>query len=170
MDTEIGYNTHMEIKDKELHRIAVTCIIYNKKGEFLVTKRSPFKKVHPNKWTVPGGGLETDDYINTPQTHGNAGWYGALQKALIREVYEEVNIKIGKANYLLDMTFIRPDGIPVLVLSYYAPYISGKVKLDEDATEYRWVTIREAKKLDLIPGMLDEIEMVDKILKKASIS
>lgn len=132
-----------------------------------MTKRSPQKKVHPNKWTVPGGGLNTDDYINRPQTHGNAGWYGAVEEALLREIKEEVNVKIGKAKYLLDLTFIRPDGIPVLVLSYYAPYIGGEVRLDEDAVEYRWVTPKEAKKLDLIAGIYEEIVEVDKQLKKA---
>lgn len=155
----------MEIRDKELHRIAITCIIYNDAGKYLLTKRSPNKKVHPNKWTVPGGGLNTDDYSSTPQTHGNAGWYGAVEKALRREVQEEVNIEIGKPHYLLDLTFIRPDGVPVLVLSYYAPYVSGEVKLDADAVEYRWATLAEAKELDLISGIYEEIEMVDVLLK-----
>jgi 8-oxo-dGTP pyrophosphatase MutT (NUDIX family) len=152
--------------DRELHRIAITTIIYDKDGKFLVTKRAPHKKVHPNKWTVPGGGLSIDDYINTPQTHGNAGWYGAVEKALQREITEEVNVKIGEPKYLLDLTFIRPDNVPVLVLSYYAPYVSGQVKLDEDTVEYRWVTLREAKELDLIAGIYEEIEEVDNILKK----
>lgn len=155
----------MEIRDKELHRIAITCIIYNDAGKYLLTKRSPNKKVHPNKWTVPGGGLNTDDYSSTPQTHGNAGWYGAVEKALRREVQEEANVEIGKPHYLLDLTFIRPDGIPVLVLSYYAPYVSGEVKLDADAVDYRWVTLAEAKELDLISGIYEEIEMVDVLLK-----
>lgn len=151
--------------DKELHRITTTCIIYDTEGRYLVTKRSPHKKVHPNKWTVPGGGLSTDDYIDTPQTHGNAGWYGAVERALLREVKEEVNVTIGKPRYLLDLTFIRPDNIPVLVLSYYAAYISGEVKLDEDAVEYKWVTLKEAKELDLISGIYEEIEEVEKALK-----
>lgn len=150
--------------DKELHRVATTCIIYNKEKKYLVTKRSPHKKVHPNKWTVPGGGLTVDDYINTPQTNGDAGWYGAVVKGLQREIAEEVSITIGDPQYLLDLTFIRPDGIPVLVLSYYAPYISGDVKLDADAVEYAWVTLAEAKKLDLISGIYDELEMVEKRL------
>ena len=156
--------------DRELHRITVTVIIYttdkNSEKKYLVTKRSPHKKVHPNKWTVPGGGLTIDDYINTPQTHGNAGWYGAVEKALQREIDEEVNVKIGEPKYLLDLTFIRPDNVPVLVLSYYAPYISGDVKLDEDSTEYAWVTLAEAKKLDLIAGIYEEIEEVAEILGK----
>ena len=41
-----------EIKDKELHRVATTCIIYNAEGKYLVTKRSPHKKAFPNKWTA----------------------------------------------------------------------------------------------------------------------
>jgi len=155
----------MEIKDKEMHRIATTCIIYNREGKYLVTKRSPRKKAFPNKWTVPGGGLNTDDYVHMPKSYGAPQWYGVIEKALIREVKEEVNIKIAKPQYLLDLTFIRPDGIPVLVLSYYAKYISGKVKLDEDAVEYRWTTLKEARKLDLIAGIYEEIDIVEKLLR-----
>ena len=155
-----------KIKDKELHRIAATCIIYNKENKYLVTKRSPHKKVQPNRWTVPGGALTTDDYVHRPTTHKDTQWYNSLEKALRREVKEEVNVKIGKITYLIDLTFIRPDGIPVLVLSYYAPYKSGNVKLDEDAVEYRWVSAKELNKVDLIPGIDEEILMVDRILKK----
>ena len=156
----------MEIKDKELHRIATTAIIYNKAGKFLITKRSLEKKAFPGKWTVPGGGLEVDDYINTQPTHKNDQWYYAIETALRREVKEEVNLEIGKPQYLLDLVFIRPDGIPVLVLSYYCPLISGEVKLDKDSIDYKWVSAEEAKSHDLIDGILEEIKMVEEILKK----
>jgi len=155
----------MEIKNRELHRIAVTAIIY-KDGKYLITKRAPHKKSFPNKWTVPGGGLEVDDYINTPvSTPTGRQWYYSIEKTLRREVSEEVNLEIEKPQYLLDLTFISPDGQPCIVLSYYAQYKSGEVKLDEDAVEYKWVTVEEAKKTDLIEGIAEEIEMVDKILK-----
>ena len=156
----------MEIKDKELHRIAITAIIYNKDGKYLITKRSPHKKAHPNRWTVPGGGINVDDYINTPQTHGNAGWYNTVEKTLRREVKEEVNVELGEVHYLLDLTFIRSDAIPVLVLSYYAEYLSGEIKYDEDTVDAQWVTLEEAKTYDLIEGIFEEIVMVDKILKR----
>lgn len=156
----------MEIADKEMHRIAATCIIYNSEGKYLVTKRSPHKKAFPNKWTVPGGGLNTDDYTSKPESHKGGGWYGAVEDCLRREMKEEVNLEIGKPQYLLDLVFFLPDGVPTLVLSYYAPYVSGEIKLDEDAVEYRWITAAEAKNLDLIPGIDEEIEQVDSILKK----
>jgi len=156
----------MDIQDRELHRIAITAIIYNDKGQYLVTKRSPTKKAFPNKWTVPGGGLEVDDYINDTPTTQAVQWYGALEKTLRREVREEVNVEIDKPLYLMDLTFIRPDNIPVLVLSYYAKYISGEVKLDDDAVDYKWATLAEAKELDMIDGIWEEIELVDKIINK----
>lgn len=153
----------MLIKNQELHRISSTAIIY-KNGKYLILKRSPNKKAFPNKWTVPGGGLETDDYINTPKTT-NDHWYFAIENSLRREIKEECNLEVGKIKYLLDIAFIRPDGQPVIILSFYCLYQSGEVKLDEDNVDYAWVSYQEAKKYDLVEGLLEEIEMVDKILK-----
>lgn len=155
----------MEIKDKELHRISITAIIYNEEGKYLITKRSPTKRAFPNKWTVPGGGLEVDDYINDKPSTAAGQWYYALERTLRREVKEETNLEIGKPKYLLDLAFIIPDGTPSVVLSYYAPYVSGEVKLDDDAVDYKWVTLEEAKDYDIIDGIWDEIRMVDEILK-----
>jgi len=155
----------MEIKDKELHRIALTAIIYNKEGKYLITKRALTKKAFPGKWTVPGGGLEVDDYINLKPTTSDGQWYGALENTLRREIKEETNLEIEKPKYLLDITFIRPDGIPVLILSYYAEYKTGEVKLDADSIDFKWATVSEVKEMDLIAGMAEEIEMVDKIIK-----
>ncbi len=155
----------MEIKDKELHRIVITAIIYNKEGKFLITKRSPHKKRFPNKWTVPGGGLTTDDYVNTPETHPGQ-WYYALSNTLKREIVEEVGLKIGKPEYLLDLTLIQGDSTPVLVLSFYAPYLGGEVKLDEDSTEFAWISAEEIPNYDLIEGIDHELELVNEILKK----
>jgi len=155
----------MEI-NKELHRIATTTLVYKPDSTYLITKRAMHKKVMPGKWTIPGGGLSMDDYINTPSsTEGAKQWYGALERSLRREIKEEVNLEIGKPELLVDLTFVRPDGIPVLVLSYFASYISGEVKLDEDATEFAWVNLEEAKKYDLIDGIWDEIRQVDEILR-----
>ena len=157
----------MEIKDKELHRIALTAIIYNDEGKYLITQRALNKKAFPGKWTVPGGGLNIDDYINTKPTTASGHWYNALENTLRREVREEVNLEVEKPQYMLDLTFIRPDGIPILVLSYYMKYKSGVVDIGHDdnhSIDYKWVTLSEAKSYDMIDGIWEEIEMVDKIL------
>ena len=50
-------------------------------------------------------------------------------------------------------------------MSYYAKYKSGDTKLDEDSIDYKWVSLSEAKDYDIIDGIWEEIEMVDKIVK-----
>jgi len=54
--------------------------------------------------------------------------------------------------------------MPVIVLSFYAPFKTGEVKLDEDNIEFAWATYEECKNYDLIDGILDEIRMTDEIL------
>ncbi len=155
-----------EIKDKELHRITTTTIIYREDFSYLIIKRGMHKKVQPGKWIYPGGGLNTDDYINTPSSSDKIWrWPRALETSLMREVDEEVGLKIGKPEFLTDITFLRPDGVPVICFSYFAPYISGEIKLDEDSTDFAWVTLEEAKNYDLIDGVWDELRQVEEILK-----
>lgn len=151
------------IKNRDLHRVVATAIIH-KGGRFLITQRSLAKKAFPGKWTVSGGGLELDDYVNTKPTSHDI-WYFALENTLRREVKEEVGLEIGKISYLLDLVLIRPDNVPVLTFSFYAPYKSGKVVINDESIDYAWVTAREAGKYDLIDGILQEIQMVDLILR-----
>ncbi len=157
-----------EVKQSNLHRIVLSAVIY-RDDTFLITKRSPTQKVHPGKWALPGGGVETEDYIDSPKSTDTA-WYGILYKTLRREVKEEVNLEIGDPQYLRDIIFIRPDNIPVLLLTYCAPYVSGEVVLEEgDATEYAWVTLEESKNYDLIPGVREDLQLADTIRKSQTI-
>ncbi len=155
----------MPEQEIHLHRITSTAIVC-KAGKYLITQRSLNKKVFPGKWHVPGGGLAVGDYKNSPKNKAGQ-WYFAVENSLRREIREEVGLEVKKLKFLLDLAFIRPDGIPVATLSYWAQYKSGKVKLDEDSIDYKWVTLAEAKKYDLIDGIWEEIEMVDKILEGA---
>jgi len=154
----------MEIKNKKLHQISSTAII-QKDGKYLILKRSLKKKSFPGKWTVPGGKLEISDYINLPKTTSDH-WYFAIDKSLRREVKEETNLDIGPLKYLCDMTFITSEGIPSVILSFYCDWKSGQVNLDEDNIDYKWVSLEEANNFDLVEGLLEEIKMVDKIIKQ----
>ncbi|OHA91295.1 MAG: hypothetical protein A2758_02420 [Candidatus Zambryskibacteria bacterium RIFCSPHIGHO2_01_FULL_49_18] len=171
----------LEIKDKELHRITTTTLVYKSNPvqsddhgasfTYLITRRALHKKSHPGLWTIPGGGLTVDDYINTPRSeHGPNLWYNVLDKSLRREIKEETGLDIGAPKILIDMTFLRPDGIPVFCFSCYAPYVGGEVDIsldpEGDTIDFAWVTFEEAKKYDLIGGILDEIRQVDEILRK----
>src|SRR3989344_3568556 len=113
-----------------LHEIVITAIVV-KDGKYLVTRRSPNKKRFPGMWTVPGGKLETSDYINLPKETENY-WYNVLEKTLRSEVREEVGIEIENIEYVTSLATIHADGSPSLVISCMADYVSGDIKLQEE--------------------------------------
>ncbi len=156
----------MAVSPRELHRVVPSVIIYNFERKYLLAKRSDKLPVFPGLWHVPGGGLSMDDYDHLPPTTPNhKQWYNVIEEGLRREVREEVGIEIGKPEYLLDVAFIRPDGIPVIVLTYFAPFATGEIVHTEESVETAWVTLKEAKNYKMIDGIWHEIEMVDNILK-----
>jgi len=154
----------VELNPDKAHYIVATVIIV-KEGKYLITKRADWEKAFPSKWTVPGGKLAKKDYLERkPDT--NAGqWYNILETLAEREVFEETALKIKNIKYLANLTFIRPDGIPTIVISLYADYESGQVVLPIDLTDFKWVSLDELKNYDLIDGIYEEIEMLDKHLK-----
>ena len=96
-------------------------------------------------------------------------WYNIFENLIKREVMEEVGLEIKKLKYLTSLAFIRPDGVPTVVASFFADYKSGNVKLSNDLTDYAWVNLEEAKKYELIEGIYEELEMLDFHLKGNSI-
>jgi len=157
--------------DPRLHFVVATAIIHRSRrdgsNEFLIVKRSPNEKAFPSKWTVPGGKLVLHEYSHLPKTAPDfPQWYNVVDWVVRKEVKEEANLEIHKPQYLCDLAFIRPDGYPVVTLSYFAKYKKGVAKPGKDLTEHAWVTLNEAKNYDLIKGIWDELKSVDTILKK----
>ncbi|TRZ64818.1 MAG: NUDIX domain-containing protein [Spirochaetia bacterium] len=150
--------------DPRLHIIAITGII-EKGGKYLILKRSEREVAYPGFWTVPGGKLVRHEYESLPKTQSTDGWYEIVSETLKKEIREEAGLEVKDIKYLTDMAFIRPDNISVLVLSYYCFYESGEVKFGKDIVDSAWIAPEEGKNYQIIPGILDEIFAVDKILK-----
>lgn len=150
--------------DEKAHYIVVTGIMI-KDGKYLIAKRSLEEAAFPGLWTVPGGKLNRSDYENSPKDTSDQ-WYNVLEKLLQREVQEEVGLEIKNIRYLLSLAYIRSDNMPTLIISLYADYDSGEVKLCKDLIEYAWADIKELEKYEIIPGIREEIELVDKALKE----
>lgn len=148
------------MENKYLHEVAITAIIV-KDGKYLITKRVATKKRFPNMWTVPGGKLETDDYITLPKDTTDY-WYNVLEKVLRREVEEEVGLGITNIAYVTSLATVHEDKAPSLVISCLADWVSGEVTLQkEECDEFAWVDLKEAKGYDLIDGIYDELVMAD---------
>lgn len=147
-----------------LHEVVITAIIV-KDGKYLVTRRSKNKRRFPGKWTVPGGHLESKDYLEMPKDT-EFYWYNVLERTLKREVKEEVGIEIKNIEYVTSLATVHDDGAPSLVISCIADYVSGEVQLQEEETDkFEWVTLAEAKEIDLLDGIYDELVMAENKIK-----
>ena len=150
------------MENQLLHEVVITAII-ERDGKYLITRRSPNKRRFPHMWTVPGGKLETKDYVNLPKDTEHY-WYNVLEQVLRREVKEEVGLEIKNIQYVTSLATVHADGAPSLVISCLAEYESGDVILQEEETDkYEWVSKDEAKNYDLIDGIYDEIAMADDV-------
>lgn len=151
---------------KKIHYVAHTVIIV-KNGKFLIVKRAPTERAVPGRWLVPGGRMELADYDREPDTSFGQ-WYNTGELVCQRETLEEVGIRVSldKLKYVTSISFKHPDGVPVFINSYFA-ILDGEqeVVLSNELSEFAWVTLEEAKDYDLLPGIWEELEMVDKILK-----
>jgi len=155
----------MEKYDRnKVHYVVVTGILV-KNGKYLITKRADWEKAFPGRWTVPGGKLEALDYtLREKDTQHH--WYNVLEEVLRREIREEVDLEIENIGYVTSMVYIRPDSIPCLIISLFAYPKGDSIKLCNALTEYAWVSLEEAKKYDLIEGIYQELEILDKFLKE----
>lgn len=158
-------------KDKLFYFVANVVIFRESDGRCLLLKRSDSEKVHPGKYAVPGGKLEWKDLPIDKPTRMNddvIDFEDAVEDLLVRETREEAGIEIDrKIAYVNSVAFIRPDGIPVMLLKFVARYVSGEVKLEEGSfTDFVWVTGEEADALDCIKGIPDEVRAAIAIFSK----
>jgi len=149
------------MENQYLHEVVITAII-KKSGKYLIIRRSKEKKRFPGMWTVPGGKLETKDYLSMPKDT-EFYWYNVLERTLDREVFEEVGVEIEDVEYLTSLATVHKDGNPSLVVSCTAKYKSGLIKLQkEESDKFAWISIKEAKKYKLIDGIYDELVLASK--------
>lgn len=153
-------NKNMNTNNQYLHEVAITAIIV-KDGKYLITRRSPNKKRFPGMWTVPGGKMETSDYLKLPKDTEHY-WYNVLERTLRREIKEEVGIEVRNIEYVTSLATIHEDGSPSLVISCVADYVSGEIELQaEESDQFAWVNLVEAKDYQLIDGIYDELVIVE---------
>lgn len=161
-----------DAKQDRLFYFVANVVIYREKdGRCLILKRDEREKVHPGKYAVPGGKLEWEELNLKKPTRMNGDVFDfedAVEKLLARESKEEAGVKIGKELlYVNSVAFVRPDGIPVILVKYAVKYKGGQVKPEAGGfTDFAWVNAKEALKYDCIRGVPQEIKKTINLFKK----
>lgn len=132
------------------------CVVLNKQGKILLIQRSNKDDFDPGKWELPGGKLEQGQ----DTTH-------ALEREVLEEagiiiiplthiayIYSEVNISGKYKGY----TYVLIVGI--------AKHLDGKVFLSEEHDSYKWVTEKEALKMDIREEIRKSLIILSKTMKK----
>ena len=150
-------------KEKLFYFVANVVIFREEDEKCLILKRDDREKVDPGKYAVPGGKLEWSnlDIDNPTRINGEVlDFENAVEDLLKREVKEEAGIEIDSGlKYINSVAFIRPDGIPVVLVKFAAKYKSGGVVLEKGAfTDFKWVNKEEVKNYNCIEGINKEIE------------
>lgn len=137
-------------KSNKLHILAVTAVIRNQDGKYLVLKRHPREIAFPEHYCFPGGKVDGGD---------------SIEETLVKEIKEEAGLAMKPGKILIkDASYLRPDGQTVKVLAYLVEVEEGEVKFDpNDFTESKWVTAEELKKLPHV-GLEEEIRKTEEII------
>ena len=140
-------------KPEKLHIVAITAVIGNRKGRFLVLKRNERATAFPGLWSLPGGKIERNENVD---------------EALQREVTEETGLKIkpGKI-FLNDAAFTRPDGQTAKVFCFLCEVDNpDDLEVSGDFSDHKWITPQELKTMPHIINVDRELKLAALILKK----
>lgn len=119
------------------------CLIFNKKGELLLLRRSDLDDFEPTKWCLPGGKIE----------EGESSLVSAQ-----RELMEETNL-------LLDLEYFKEHENDECKINYYFGHLLEDqiIMLDEgEHYQYEWVDLNNLDEYDMILDLKDRLkEMID---------
>ncbi len=159
-------------KPNKLFYFVANAVVYRKSdSKVLILKRAETEKVFPGIWGMIGGKLEHEDFDMTKPDmilHDEViNFLSPIERLLKREITEEAGISVeDKMTYLKSVLFIRPDGVPTILVVFIAEYKNGEVKLEDKAfTDHRWVNEEEINDYKCIPGMEDEAKEAIKLCK-----
>jgi phosphoglycolate phosphatase len=124
-----------ELENKRLPIVTVGALIFNSSAKVLMVRTHKWS----NLWGIPGGKIK---------------WGEASETALQREVREETNLEVGDIRFVLVQDCVHSPEFyreAHFVLLNYTCACQGEpaVKLNDEAREFRWVTLEQALALPL---------------------
>jgi 8-oxo-dGTP pyrophosphatase MutT (NUDIX family) len=123
-----------------MQKSSTVALISNNK--LLLLKRGETAPWMPNKYCLPGGGVDNNE---------------SLISAGARELYEEAGIELS-LNQLTPLTISYPKYNKVIFICNED--VSYSVKLNWEHSDYLWVSYKESSLVDLVPGLRFTIKVL----------
>ena len=135
------------------YKLSMHVWIQNDKGEFLIQKRSPSKKVFPNFWSITGGGVDSGE---------------STLDTVFRECKEELGIIAEEKNLELILSIKRKSDFVDIYLLKHNIELKDIVMQEEELTDVKWATLSEIKAMikanEFAPNIPVYIEIFEKLL------
>ena len=156
-------------QDKLFYVVANFAVVNPKDKTVLLLQRGVNEKVLPGKWGFAGGKLEHGNVTEMIEEGGKdpiEGVNNVLGKLAVKEAREESGLTLKSEGYhvITDKVFIRPDGIPVFMVTMAAEYQGGEVTLEEGIIASAWVAEEQLADYDCVPGIQDEARKALKLI------
>lgn len=141
INTDSNFITESSKKDDKKVMVVGLVVIFNNDGKVLVVRRSNNTNWCPRCWAIVGGKIEKGEIPD---------------EGMVREVREETGIKLDKYKI---KKLIKDNNI--IEYLYIGKVDNDFVELNDEHTEYKWVSIDEIKLLDnKVPDLLNYIKYV----------
>ncbi|MDO9044394.1 MAG: NUDIX domain-containing protein [Methanobacteriaceae archaeon] len=116
-----------------VYGLAVRALLSDDDGKILIIKRSTDSKTNPGKWEFPGGKVDPEE---------------SFDQALLREVYEETNLKIG-LDHVVGVSEQNLHVIRAVHIIMSGNIIDGELKLSDEHEGYAWVFFEDLIEYEL---------------------
>jgi len=133
----------------------VNCVLFHE-GKILLVKRSGDLKFYPNVWNGISGFLDDEKGFDEKVKEEIAEEVGVTEENII-SIHRGEIFHQDEPNY--KKTWIVH---PVLI-----EVKTNAVTLDWEAQRYCWLSVHEAKALDLLPGFDEVLKRVEKMIASA---
>lgn len=113
-------------------------VIAYKNGKLLLLKRGEGAPWKPGSWDCPGGGIDEGE---------------SPKEAAAREALEEVSMEVRTLRRLTELD-VEGELIHFFVTDlFFGNGPNGTLAVGPEHDEFKWVTISEALRMDVVPGL-----------------
>ncbi len=126
-------------------------ILYNKNNEILLLKRHPKSRTNPDKWELPGGKVDPEEFFD---------------ESLVREFKEETGLTIllGDFYHAIQDDFSHKRTVVIVLEVEIKPNTSEKIVISDEHVDYMWCKPSKLLNNDLSSSLIKLLKNNPKLL------